>query len=173
MSRRNRLWVAVGILLLVLSGVSALAQEGGSLTCAQVVETALQAVDDACTGLGRNQTCYGHNRVDAVFWEARADLVFAAPSDRVPLPDVQQLTTARLDLTSGRWGVAALQLHGPDLPQTLPGQAVMFLLMGESLLANEVPPDQAALPVAAVTALTTGTVNLFTTPTTHSNTLGT
>lgn len=172
MSRQKVAFLVSALVLLILSGLSVTAQGPTPANCPQIVQTALQSVENACQGMGRNETCYGHNRVDAVFWQARDDLVFSAPADRVPLIDVRQIATARMDLDAGQWGVAALQLHGPDLPRTLPGQAVMFLLMGESLLENDVSPDTAALPVEPVTALTTSMVNLYTTPTTLSNTLG-
>ncbi len=149
------------------------AQSGAGANCPEVVERALSSIEVLCTGMGRNETCYGYNRVDALFWQENSQLVFAQPSDRVPLADLRTIATAPLDLNTGLWGVAALHLYTTDLPNILPGQAVMFLLMGDTTLENRVPPDQAAGPVTPVALVTVAETRLYTTPTTAANTLGT
>lgn len=165
------------ILSLILVGLTRTAADpaqaqGVGANCPAVVASALQSVEGVCTGLGRNESCYGFNRVDALFWESREDLVFSAPSDRVPLIELRQIATAPLDVERNEWGVAALQLQSPDLPATLPGQAVMFLLMGDVSLENQVAPEEAALPVTPIEATTGSEADLFTTPTREANRMG-
>ena len=120
--------------------------------CPALVEAALQAIDAACTDLGRGEACYGHTRVEVIPWDEASDLTFAAPADRVPLLDLHSLTTAPLDLASEEWGVAVLSLQA-RVEGALPGQAITFLLMGDATLQNTVSPEEAAQPVEPVAAV--------------------
>ena len=131
--------------------------------CPAVDQTALDFIDNVCTGLGRNETCYGYNRVDALFWAADEALVFDAPSDRVPLIEVQRLATAPLDVDQNEWGIAAMQIQSPNCT-TLPGQAVMFLLMGDVSLDSQVAPEDVATPVTPVEATTHEEITLYPSP---------
>ena len=110
----------------------------------------MQAVDAACTGLGRGEACYGHTRVEVTPRDEDAALAFAAPADRVPLLGLRRLTTAPLDLDSEEWGVAVLSLQ-TAVEGALPGQAVTFLLMGDATLEDAAPPEEEAIsPMQAV-----------------------
>lgn len=140
--------------------------------CPALVIRALDSIADVCTGMNRNESCYGFNRVDAQFWEADPALSFNTPADRVPLATLQTLATAPLSLENGLWGVAALHLHSPDLPQILPGQAVMFLLMGDTEIENRVSPDDAAAPQQPIEVITQVATELRSRPATTANSLG-
>ena len=118
-----------------------LAAQGDDDACPALVATALEAVGDNCADLARNQACYGHAQVRAAFWQPRVDLRFRQPADRVPLLDLRSISTAPLDPLAGTWGLATLHAQA-NLPQTLPGQAVTFLLMGDATLENAVPPGE-------------------------------
>jgi hypothetical protein len=131
-----------GVATLLTIAPSVSAQGGEDAACPTLVEAALQAVDAACTGLGRGEACYGHTRVEVTPWDEGNDLTFAAPADRVPLLDLHSLTTAPLDLDSEEWGVAVLSLQ-TAVEGALPGQAVTFLLMGDATLENAVMPEEA------------------------------
>jgi uncharacterized protein YgiM (DUF1202 family) len=162
------------VVFVVLLGVLALgsgqadAQGGADDACPVLVETALQMVADSCTDLGRDEACYGHSRVDATFWDEQADFAFSQPSDRVALIDLQSITTHPLDVEAETWGIAALHVQA-DVPDTLPGQAVTFLLMGDATLENAVPPEQAAQPVEPVAATASMGANLRSRPSTNAN----
>jgi uncharacterized protein YraI len=160
------------ILMLVFLSLSGLygvtAQSGGDDACPALVETALQMVADSCTDLDRDEACYGHSRVDATFWDEQADLTFSQPSDRVALIDLQSITTHPLDVEAETWGIAALHVQA-DVPDTLPGQAVTFLLMGDATLENAVPPEDAAQPVEPVAATASMGANLRSRPSTNAN----
>lgn len=160
-------WLKFVALLLFVVSFGAQAQDD---TCPDIVDAALSAVGDACGTLGLDLACYGHPQLDADFWEPRDDLTFNTPSDMVPVIDLQMLRTVPLDLDSGAWGVAVMNLQA-NLPDTMlaPGQGVTFLLMGDATLENEVPPDEAAEPVEPVPASTTARVNLRSGPTTAAN----
>ncbi len=147
----HRCACAALLLLFLLAPFSfAHAQGGGETTCPALVESALAAAGEACADLERNTACYGHSLVEATFFEDRDDLVFSAPADRVALADLQTLTTAPLDGEANTWGVALLHLQA-NLPDTLPGQAVTMLLMGDATLENDVTPEAEDSPMQAFT----------------------
>jgi uncharacterized protein YraI len=141
------------------------------MDCPAIVEAALAATDAACTATGQDEACYGNHRVDATFWEAGDELAFSAPSDRVPLADLHTIRTAPLDMTSGQWGVAVLDVRA-NLPETLPGQAVRFLLMGDAALENGVSPGNVADLTTPVTATVNRGANLRSAPSTNANIVG-
>lgn len=101
--------------------------------CPQLVQQALVMVQNSCADLGRNQACYGNNRLESILTDAA--LQFNQPADRVPVESVQKLRTFPLNEQLGEWGVALLHIQA-NLPDTLPGQAVKFILYGDVELLN-------------------------------------
>ncbi len=168
----NRFTLLLLAALLLIGGAAlpyeAAEAQGG--VCPPFVEDALLSLDANCGSLGRDTACYGNNRVDSVFWMARDELVFSAPADRVPLIDLQTISTSPLDVRQELWGVAVMHLQA-NLPDTLPGQAVTFVLMGDSTLENAVPPELAAdaTVIEPVPAETVFAANLRSRPTTAAN----
>ncbi len=140
-----------GLLGLLLIVAPALAQ---AVPCPALVKQALAAVDKACSNLGRNEVCYGNNRIEATF-DNPVELTFSQPSDRVPIKSVRTLRTFGLDDTLGLWGVALMNIQA-NLPDSLPGQSVKFILYGDVTLKNA-GDDQAkaaaTCPLRATNAL--------------------
>lgn len=167
------------LLLLLLLGIGLVFSQQPTNTLAQgencpaLVERALDSIADVCDGLGRNESCYGFNQIDARFWDANTDLTFDAPADRVPLASLRRIATAPLNLESNLWGIAALHLHSPDLPQVLPGQAVMFLLMGDTQIENRISPAEAVGPQEPTEAATRVETVLRSRPAMSADSLGT
>jgi hypothetical protein len=162
------------ILILLVSGIATStvqAQGGGNDACPAFVTSALSSVDDLCDRMDRNTACYGHNRVDATFWLPQESDIFSSPADRVNLIDLQTIATAPLNAQSEEWGVALLNLQA-NLPQTLPGQAVTLLLMGDTTVVNAVQPEDAISPATPVSAVTVSGSNLRSRPTTAANIVG-
>ncbi len=145
---------------------SVIAQTGGE--CTALVELALSEMGNNCEGTGRNEACYGYNRVDATFNTDIGEDVFSQPADRVPLPQMVSIQTAPLDLEANRWGVALLNVEA-TLPNTLPGQGVIFLLVGDAQMENGVAPDAAFVPVDPVPALTNTRSNIRSGPSRQNN----
>src|SRR6187549_181481 len=106
----------LGVFLLAFAGVSA---QDEADTCPVLVAKALEAVQTACSELGRNQACYGNDRIEALFDEAGDPVTFTQPSDRVPVDSMKSLRTFALDEEAGVWGVAMLNIQA-NLPDTLP-----------------------------------------------------
>jgi hypothetical protein len=127
------------VFLLTPDGMTTSAQEE---TCPAIVQTALTALDAACSGTERNQVCYGNVRVQATPTGNIADFVFDTPGDIVSVSALGTLALSPMDTVAGDWGVALLRLQA-NLPDTLPGQNVIMLLFGEVVIDNaggELPP---------------------------------
>jgi Bacterial SH3 domain len=170
MNNRRNLLAIILILVVIIFGITTTVLGQGDM-CPILVERALAEVGNNCAGLGRNAACYGFNRVNATFFEAMDEGFFSTPADRADLPLIQSLETAPLNVAESEWGVALMNVQA-NLPGTLPGQGVTFLLMGDVAIENEVEP-QAALTFEPVRVLTLENMNLRTRPTANSNILDT
>lgn len=126
-------------------------------TCADLVERAILALEDNCDSLDRNSACYGYNAVSAVFSQIVSSDYFTRPADRAGLLDLLSIQTTPLDVDTDRWGIAVISMQA-NLPNTLPGQAVTVLLLGDSMVENRVNPlDVAPIANPVEVAITTAT----------------
>jgi hypothetical protein len=132
-----------GVLLLLLSFGLVTAQ---NLDCPELVKKALTAVANVCATVGRNEACYGNDRLQAELVKQDA---FTKPADRVPVGDIRTIRTFGLDEKAGTWGIVVMNVLA-NLPGTLPGQGIKFILYGDVALKNvsgqgtpEVGPMQA------------------------------
>lgn len=120
-------------LMIALS--SPLAAQDDSGACPALVERALTVAGEACQGLGRNQVCYGHTLVDATDFDGAPLPDFESSGDQADVTALASLITAPLDVVGGTWGVALLSLQA-NLPDTLPGQNVTFVVFGDVQLRS-------------------------------------
>jgi uncharacterized protein YgiM (DUF1202 family) len=161
-------WRTILILgILIFFGISTVSAQNDAV-CPAYVAAALEAVASACGDLERNQACYGNNQIIAEFWQETDDSRFSQPADRIVLAELRSLATTPLDIEANQWGVAALKVQA-NIPETLPGQAVTLLLMGDATLENAVTPDQVRAPVTPIPAQVSVHANLRSLPTTASN----
>jgi len=110
-----------------------------------LIDRVLLELEENCTGLGRNSACYGYTRVAATFNRAVEEAFFSQPADRADIIVLESLSTAPLSLDSEEWGVALMNIQA-NLPGTLPGQSVTFILFGDATVVNAVPEEEAAPP---------------------------
>ncbi|MCC6802159.1 MAG: hypothetical protein IT319_04670 [Anaerolineae bacterium] len=110
------------------------------VTCPGLVQRAIDSVGNNCGGLDRNSACYGFNDVEAAFSVAQPVSFFTAPSDRARLLELESLSTSPMIEEQEKWGIALLSVQA-NLPDTLPGQSVIFMLMGDTQVENAVPED--------------------------------
>ncbi|NWG18361.1 MAG: hypothetical protein HXY41_17190 [Chloroflexi bacterium] len=143
MLRPLRLWGAA--LALCLAPALALAQ---GFTCPNIVETALEVVDQFCAKTGRNQVCYGSVRLAAEPKPGVEDFEFRKTGDLISVADLQNLRASAMNVEAGEWGVALMRLQA-NLPDTLPGQNVTFILFGDVELTPVEPADPNAPPMQA------------------------
>jgi uncharacterized protein YgiM (DUF1202 family) len=167
MKRRLPVWLILGLLVVLPTAAATL--QGG--TCPPLVERALNEAGRECANLPRNSACYGFNQVSAQFSTEIAEGFFSQPADTAELTTLQSISTAALDEALGRWGVAVLNVQA-NLPNSLPGQGVRFILFGESVLENAVPADQAVQAVTPVAISVTTAANLRSGPSRSANILG-
>lgn len=150
--------------------VPAAAQTGG--VCPPVVTQALQSVGVACDGLGRNSACYGYNAVSATFNTPQRTGFFSRVGDTSGLLELETLRTAPLDLARNEWGVALMNVQA-SLPNSLPGQSVTFLLLGDAQIENAVDPATAFRGGIPVNVRTTSVTTLFQQPDATSDVVAT
>jgi hypothetical protein len=103
-------------------------------TCAQILTRAFQNLQSTCTDIRRNSACYGNNQVKAEP-NVGAALKFDTAGDRAPIHIIRTLNTSPLDVNAGTWGLSLLKLQA-NLPDTLPGQNVTFLVFGDTSVEN-------------------------------------
>jgi hypothetical protein len=108
--------------------------------CPQIVEAALDAADEFCADTGRNQACYGHIALTADLRGDVADVVFEQPGDMVDVVSLDTLRLNPMNVETGDWGVALMRLQA-NLPNTLPGQNITFLMFGDVEIRNAVSGD--------------------------------
>ena len=118
-------------------------------TCSTFVSQALDQLSVNCGDLPRNSACYGYNNVQATFSQAFTPDFFTHPDDRVDLAALQSIETAPLDPVTSQWGIAVLKVQA-DLPDSLPGQAVTFLLLGDVHLTTGVEQGSDQNPMQAI-----------------------
>lgn len=168
---RRLMYALIFSLLSVVLPQNAQTQPPGAGACPVVVERALQQMGQNCDGLGRSAACYGYFRVNALFNEAQPEGFFSSPADNTPLNIVNYVQAAPLDEATQQWGVAMLHLQA-NVPNTLPGQAVPFMLLGDTETANATTPDNVFQPAAPpLSFITTGSSNLRTLPDLNANIL--
>ncbi|MFW5691804.1 MAG: hypothetical protein ACOCX3_00480 [Chloroflexota bacterium] len=139
-------WPMIFVLLLLGLAPGEVLARGGS--CPAIVEAALDAVDTFCTGVGRNQVCYGNVAVEADPQPDAQAFQFEHVGD---VEDVGQLLSLRLqpmDEQAGTWGVALMKLQA-NLPDTSPGQNVTFLMFGDVSITSAVAPGDGQRPMQA------------------------
>jgi hypothetical protein len=131
-------------LLLGLLCVAIGSSSAQSLSCPDIVEQALEAVENYCSELGRNQACYGNIQLSAQPQPDVSSFNFTDTGDIVDAGDILSLDLSPLDESSGDWGVALMSLQ-VDIPNTLPGQNITFILFGDVELENAASEGQSPI----------------------------
>jgi len=143
----------LAVMILMVMGLCVLLQPAEAQTsnpaCPALVQLALSQVGNNCADLGRNSACYGFNKLSASFNQSVDTNFFTRPADRSDLALLQNIQTAPLDLGLGQWGIAVLNVQA-NVPDTLPGQAVTFLLLGDSEIENAVESNSDSVQAVTV-----------------------
>ncbi len=132
----------------LLAGVMVTAQPA-TVTCPEVVTSALESVGSLCAGQARNSACYGNTLVRASFVDAAADAFFENEGDVINLNLVESIETSPYNDPELAWGVSVLSVQA-SLPGALPGQNAMFLLLGGAQIENAVTSASAFTPAQPV-----------------------
>lgn len=171
MAARRLLLLCVVVLAAAAAAPAAVQpQAPSSASCPALVQQALREIGDNCDALGRNTACYGFVRVDATFQGEQPPDFFTAPADLAGLSVLQRIQTVPLDTSRQEWGIAVLNVQA-NLPASLPGQAVVFLLFGDVRVENAVSPADVYTPAEPVSATVLVSANLRSGPSTASSVL--
>ena len=112
--------------------------------CPALVQNALQSIATSCEGISRNQVCYGNFALHATPHHDAPAFNFENVGDIVDVLHLQSLKLDPLDEVQGVWGLAMMQLQA-DIPDTLPGQNVTFLLFGDVEIENRSTAKQSPM----------------------------
>jgi len=167
MRQFHRLSIISIVSLLLIIAVVVQAQAN----CPALVQQAIAAMGENCGGLDRNMACYGFNLVDASFTEAIAEDFFTSPSDETELASLQTIQTAPYNLDLSQWGIAAMSVQA-NVPGTLPGQSVTFILVGDAQVENQVASEDVTAQVTPITVTANAYANVRSGPGTNYNVIG-
>jgi hypothetical protein len=120
------------LFVLLCVGPMVLAQSGA---CPEIVRIAQQAADQQCINTGRNQACYANVNLNAVPQPGIADFRFTQVGDLADVAAIQSLRLNGMNQETREWGVVVMKLQA-NLPNSLPGQNVTFLLFGDVEITN-------------------------------------
>jgi hypothetical protein len=139
--------LAIGFTLLTAVAV---AQNPPGDVCTTIVRSALQAANESCSGTSRNQVCYGNILGQVTPADGVTNVTFEQVGDTAELQQIKALQLSPLDEAAEQWGVALMQLQA-NLPDTLPGQNVTFLMFGDVTIEEEIG-EQARVDASVNTA---------------------
>jgi hypothetical protein len=107
--------------------------------------------------------------VEATFADTIAATNFAKPGDTAAIANIQSIRTAPLDEAEDIWGISLMRLQA-NVPNSLPGQGLVFVLFGDVGLENAVAPEDTFTPVSEPVSVTTGSAaNLRSGPSTNAS----
>ena len=138
-------------------------------TCSAIVQQALADVEQDCAPTARNQACYGYVSLDATPRAGVQNFSFSKAGDLASVGDLETLRLSALDVAKDTWGIALMKLQA-NLPDTLPGQNVTFLLFGDVEITNAVAPGTVAPATVQLSA--NSSVNIRTAPSTSGQIAG-
>lgn len=109
-------------------------------TCPPLIYESIVQTNEVCNTTGRNQICYGSTSIDVQIRD-NADISFAQPGDLSALDEVESIQTSALDVINEEFGIALMQVQA-NVPNSLPGQVVTFLLMGDASVTDSASDGQ-------------------------------
>ncbi|MBA3871862.1 MAG: hypothetical protein H0X30_22165 [Anaerolineae bacterium] len=133
--------------------------------CPSLVKDALNATKHVCSDIGRNQACYGNAHLEATSRDGGGSFSFTKPGDLADLVNVEKLKLSPLDAQNQVWGVGLMKVQA-NIPDTLPGQNVTFVLFGDVQIQNAITDTTAPTQIDVTT---TRTLHLWEQPSSGEN----
>lgn len=120
---------------LIPTGVAQATAAGNTAaSCQQLIDRALQASSNSCSQIGSNKVCYGNVTLQAALRPGTSGR-FEQKGDIIDVANLLELSAAPLDLDSQEWGIAIFKLLA-NLPRTLPGENITFIVFGNTTLSS-------------------------------------
>ena len=127
--------IPLGITACILSVATPALATLDSRDCQTIINQALQTMQDKCRDINRNSACFGNDQISTQFADSLAVPQFKLVGDVVSIKQIKSLSTSPLNQQDNTWGVALLKIQA-NLPDTLPGQNVTFLVYGDTSVQN-------------------------------------
>jgi hypothetical protein len=127
--------VLIAVFTMSLSAATASAQQeqetegSGETACTVNFVEIISEVEQVCTGVGRDQVCYGNVEVNAIPRQSQMSLNFSRPGDSTNVSLISSLYLSALDDVNNVWGIAQMRLLA-NLSQQTP-EDVTLLLFGD------------------------------------------
>jgi hypothetical protein len=106
-------------------------------TCDVDTGQVVEIVQSVCTGVGRDQVCYGNFEVNVIARDQDEELDFTRPGDLAALQDIRSLYLSALDPRGDTWGIAQMRLLASTATGT---QDITLLLFGDVALDSAKEP---------------------------------
>jgi hypothetical protein len=148
------------LVLLLIAGILLIAVQNAADNCPDIVRIALENANNQCADIGRNQVCYGNASLQANPQDHITSFNFSQPGDIESVTSLKSIRLSQFDQELEQWGIALMRIQA-NVPDTLPGQNVTFLLFGDVELTNAVTDDPAAMVTLDVSANTALNIRLF------------
>src|SRR5260221_3335077 len=134
--------VVIGFTVLITPGAQGNYSVFGqaAVTCHDVLPLVMQnlSANPGCGGLNPSQACYANHQLVVEYGALDANATppsFSQPGNVAALDTLKSIQTSPLNLERGEWGVAFMKLRA-DLPGTVGGAPVSFILYGDTRLAD-------------------------------------
>jgi hypothetical protein len=101
-----------------------------ALSCPKLVTDAMSLVAGNCADLNRDEICYGNVNLNIEPHSNAPAFTFEKTGDITDISNIANLRLSSMDLTQNAWGMAMMKIAA-NVPETLPGQGVTFLLFGD------------------------------------------
>ena len=124
-------WLPMALLLVAFQ------TDAVTSVCEQVIRTAMAATETTCSGLGRNQACYGNHLLEAFPQAGIENFNFDDIGDIIDISGIERLRLSAMNLDAGLWGVALMRLQA-NIPHQLETENVTMVLFGDVEVRNEV-----------------------------------
>jgi hypothetical protein len=124
-------WLPLALLLVAFQ------TDAVASVCEQVIRTAMAATETTCSGLGRNQACYGNHLLEAFPQAGVDDFNFDDIGDVIDISGIERLRLSAMNMDAGLWGVALMRLQA-NIPHQLETENVTMVLFGDVEVRNEV-----------------------------------
>lgn len=147
--------------VLVLSTLLSVSVVGAQReACLAVADAAFSGLE-TCSSAGASSVCFG--MAAAIDGES----AFTEAGSVVSLADFSSLSTAALDLDTGQWGSARMNVHA-NIPLSISENGLIYTILGDVEIENAVPVDGAFAPANPITVQTLVGANLRTSPNTDA-----
>lgn len=152
--------LSIIVFCLFLTSLTPLLSLSQTDTCPTIAEEALSLTTIVCEHIGHNQVCYGNGQAEIDPAPNSDTLIFEEPGDMADLMMVSNLRLHPMNVNTGDWGVALMNLQA-NLPGTMPGQGVIFTLFGNVEMMNP------TANLMTIDIVSTGNINVRSGPSTN------